>query len=94
MSSYGGETPINVPNAIFSGSGVVYTVPAGKYTRVVGIAFNSAIVTIGGFRIDSTSVPGGTTSVSIVLSSGQTISIAGSTGNNLQLGLIEYNNPS
>ena len=47
----GGETVVNVVSVNFSGTGTAYTVPAGRYARVViqGLTLNNtAAVNVGG----------------------------------------------
>ena len=77
----------------------MYTVPAGRYAKVSGnIIFKSGTdsVTIGGLSCDSNGGVNGLWNINLVLESGQTINVVQltGTGSAIQLGILEFNNPS
>lgn len=96
MSSFGGETPINVVNV--DGQNAVpniYTVPSGKYFK--GFLYTAAIGGITDIRIDSfviDSSPSGETAYELVLHSGDVLTLTGiSTDTAATLKGVLYNNP-
>jgi hypothetical protein len=77
----------------------VYTVPAGKYAKVSGnILFKDGTdsVTIGGLSCNSNGGVNQLWNINLVLSVGQTINVVQltGTGSAIQLGILEFNNPS
>jgi hypothetical protein len=98
MSSFGGESPINVVNVYLEGnSNVQYTVPAGRYFkgRVMGEGDSSGNTV---FQINSQDVftvaNGASINEEIILSAGTTFGTNSGNGTD-QAYLIglEYNNP-
>lgn len=101
MSSFGGETPVNVPSNITTlANGVLYTVPSGRYARLIvyatwgtGGTGTSPILDIGALRFIGNP---GLSGLEVVLTQGQTIEFQ--SGNEqspivFQISRIEYNNP-
>jgi hypothetical protein len=98
MSSFGGETPVNVPTFI-TGFNQSYTVPAGRYAKVFGyVIFDYAGTgTSPSFSIGNLSFTSDTNFVTemFLLDEGQGISVnSGSViSSNIHLGIIEFNKP-
>ena len=102
----GGETIVNVLSVSGSSIGTIYTVPAGRYAKIhvnkldmadtgdrIDFAGQSAF---GPLRIGFVQVPSGmeTAVQEMILTAGQSISIASVVGNvPYQFAIREFNNP-
>lgn len=107
MSSFGGETPVNVTSIdSFTTSGTYYTVPAGRYAKInmlVKFAYagtgGRATVSVGGVALasESTTDGDGYTPEQWILTAGETIQYTvggGSSLTHVHIKIIEFNNPS
>lgn len=102
MSSFGGETPINIPSAIITPVNASYTVPAGRYAKLFGYFQFSypgtgtvPTFSVGGLSFSTSEASGGFYLNGLVLNSGQSISGNAGAFQNIKchIGIVEFNNP-
>jgi len=100
LSSFGGETPVNATGlaaAVSSGTQVVYTVPAGKYAKIVVHGVHAGAGTYS-FAVGNATLLKGLIlnrfdGSSFTLNSGVTLYVVATNNGTFRASIIEFNNP-
>lgn len=100
MASFGGETPVNatgLASAVSSGTQVVYTVPTGKYAKIVVHGVHSGAGTYSFAVGNATLLRALTLNVfdgsSFTLNSGVALYVVADNNGTFRASIVEFNNP-